>query len=146
MVVIKIINKSPNPLPRYAKPGDSGLDLRANIGDKVISLAPLERVVVPTGIYVDIPEGYEIQIRPRSGVSSKTGMVVVLGTIDSGYTGEIGVIIINLSNEVNQIKNNDKIAQMVVCKVEQAILEEVDEITKETERGNGGFGHTGISN
>lgn len=142
-MVIKIVNKSINELPTYAKPGDSGVDVRANVDDPIL-LEPLDRVVVPTGIYVDIPEGYEIQVRPRSGVSARTGMMVVLGTIDSGYTGEIKVIIINLSNTRNIINPQDKIAQLVCAKVEKMEFTEVFSIDKQTERGNGGFGHTGM--
>lgn len=146
---LKICNKSPHENPTYAKPGDSGMDLRAWISETNITLNPLERRLIHTGIYVEIPYGYEIQVRPKSGQALKRGLVVLNspGTIDLSYTGEICIITINLSNEPIIIEDGEKIAQMVLCPVEHegtAIITYVDEITTETERGDGGFGHTGI--
>lgn len=142
-MVVRIVNKSNNPLPCYAKPGDSGMDIRAFI-DNPITLGPLERYTFPTGIYLDIPVGYEIQIRPRSGLTSKKGLVAQLGTIDSCYTGELGIVLINLSNETYTISSGERIAQIVCAKVETIKLEEVEEINKITERGGNGFGHSGL--
>lgn len=141
---VKIINKSTNPLPAYATSGSSGLDLRANLG-KPLTLAPLERALIPTGLYIEIPEGFEAQIRPRSGLTIKKGITVLNtpGTIDADYRGEIGVILINLSNDKVEIANGERICQMVISKVEQISLEEVDNIN-ETTRSDGGFGHTGV--
>lgn len=142
-VSIKIINHSENPIPDYATQGASGLDLRANLKDPV-TLVPLQRILIPTGIFVEIPKGYEIQVRPRSGLAIKNGITCVNspGTVDSDYRGELKVILINLSNENHTINHGDRIAQMVVAKVERAILEIVESLG-ETERGEGGFGHTG---
>ena len=141
---LKIVNKSKNPLPSYAHIGDSGMDIKANI-DAEIKLHPLERRLIPTGIYVDIPEGYEIQVRPRSGMALTRGLTVLNtpGTIDSGYKNEIGVILINLSSEVQTILPGEKIAQLVFMEVVKANIEEVNEINKETDRGLGGYGSTG---
>lgn len=146
MIKIKIVNKSKNELPEYAHPGDSGLDIRANLEEAVI-LNPLERKLIPTGIYMGIPAGYEVQVRPRSGMALKRGLTVLNtpGTVDSSYTGEIGVIIINLSNEVQHILPGEKIAQLVVMKVEKADLDltfSMDELDA-TERGANGYGSTG---
>ena len=146
MIKIKIVNKSKNELPEYAHPGDSGLDIRANLEEAVI-LNPLERKLIPTGIYMGIPEGYEVQVRPRSGMALKRGLTVLNtpGTIDSSFLGEIGVIIVNLSNEVQHILPGEKIAQLVVMKVEKADLDlvfEMDELGS-TERGANGYGSTG---
>ena len=146
---LKICNKSPHENPSYAKPGDSGMDLRAWISETNITLKPLERRLIHTGIYAEIPYGYEIQVRPKSGQALKKGLVVLNspGTIDLNYIGEICVIAINLSNEPIEIMDGEKIAQMVLCPVEHegtALITYVDEITTETERGDGGFGHTGI--
>ena len=141
---LKIVNKSKNPLPSYAHIGDSGMDIKANI-DAEIKLHPLERRLIPTGIYVDIPEGYEIQVRPRSGMALTRGLTVLNtpGTIDSGYKNEIGVILINLSSEVQTILPGEKIAQLVFMEVVKANIEEVQEIIKETDRGLKGYGSTG---
>lgn len=143
MIEIKVVNKSGNPLPEYAHPGDSGLDVRANI-ENPIELKPLERKLIPTGIYLGIPEGYEVQVRPRSGMALKRGLTVLNtpGTVDSTYTGEIGVILINLSAEIQQILPGEKIAQLVVMQVEKANLTEVFELN-ETDRGADGYGSTG---
>jgi dUTP pyrophosphatase len=142
-VRINIINKSANELPAYATAGSAGLDIRANI-ETAITLQPLERNLVPTGLFMEIPTGYEVQVRPRSGLAVKQGLTCLNtpGTIDSDYRGEVKVLLINLSNEPQVIQPAERIAQMVVAKVEQAILTEVKELT-ETERGAGGFGHTG---
>ncbi|MEO6948401.1 MAG: dUTP diphosphatase [Ginsengibacter sp.] len=142
-VRIKVINESENPLPEYATTGSSGMDLRANLKEPII-LAPLQRKLIPTGIFVEIPQGYEIQVRPRSGLAIKNGITCVNspGTVDSDYRGELKVILINLSDENHTINHSDRIAQMVVTKVEKAILEVVERLEK-TKRGEGGFGHTG---
>lgn len=142
-VKIKIINKSDNPLPEYATSGSSGMDLRAFLKEDLI-IKPLERVVIPTGLYVEIPDGYEIQIRARSGLALKHGLSLPngIGTIDSDYRGELGVIIINLSKEGYTVKSGDKIAQMVLSKYEKIQLEQVD-VLDESKRGSGGYGHTG---
>lgn len=140
---IKIINKSSNPLPAYATTGSSGLDIRANIEHPVI-LEPLERALIPTGLFVEIPEGYEAQIRPRSGLAINHGITCLNtpGTIDADYRGEIKVIIVNLSNEIATIQPNDRIAQMVFMQVAKVQLQQVQTIN-ETIRGEGGFGSTG---
>jgi dUTP pyrophosphatase len=144
-VKINIINQSSHPLPSYATLGSSGMDIRAFI-ENDIELKPLERVLIPTGLYIEIPLGYEAQIRPRSGLAVKQGLTCLNtpGTIDSDYRGEIKVILINLSNELTKISNGDRIAQMVIQKVEIAALHLVENIN-ETTRGEGGFGHTGIN-
>lgn len=140
---VKIINKSGNPLPKYETVCSAGMDLRAFI-EQPITLAPLERAMVPTGLFMEIPEGYEGQVRPRSGMAAKHGITVLNtpGTIDADYRGEIKIILVNLSNEPFVINNGDRVAQMIFARCEQATLVEVTEIT-ETERGAGGFGHTG---
>ena len=143
MVEVKIVNKSGFDLPVYAKPGDSGVDIKAMLDTPSIKLKPLERALIPTGIYVEIPEGYEIQIRPRSGLSAKKGLVAVLGTIDSGYRGEIKVILVNLDSSEQEVLNGERIAQMVLAKVEE-ISWAVKTGLSESERGEGGFGHSGI--
>ena len=142
-VIIKIINQSDNPLPAYATSGSSGMDIRAFLNGAV-TLQPLERYLVPTGIFVEIPEGYEIQVRPRSGLAVKQGITCLNtpGTIDADYRGEVKVILINLSKEPQTIHPGDRIAQLVVQQVEQAIWEPV-EMLSVTERNEGGFGHTG---
>jgi dUTP pyrophosphatase len=142
-IQINIINRSNNPLPNYATSGSSGMDIRANISAP-IELKPLERQLIPTGLFMQLPENYEIQIRPRSGLAFKQGITCLNtpGTIDSDYRGEIKVLLINLSNEIQIINNNDRIAQMVFAKTENVELIAVD-IINETERGEGGFGHTG---
>lgn len=142
-VQIKIVNTSANPLPQYATRGSSGMDIRASLNMPVI-LQPNERTLIPTGLFVEIPEGYEVQIRPRSGLAIKQGITCLNspGTIDSDYRGEIKIILINLSSEEQIINSGDRIAQMIVQKVERAIFEQV-EFLNETERAEGGFGHTG---
>ena len=140
---VRIINKSKNELPAYSTEWSSGLDLRANIEEPVL-LKPLERTLIPTGLYLELPEGFEAQVRPRSGLTLKKGITVLNtpGTIDADYRGEIGVIAINLSNEPVEITSGERICQMVVSRVEKIELEEVDRIN-ETPRSDGGFGHTG---
>lgn len=141
---VKIINKSKHALPCYATPLSAGMDIRANI-DAPITLEPLERKLIPTGLYIELPQGYEAQIRPRSGLAIKKGISILNspGTIDADYRGEICVILINLSNETFIIEDGERICQMVIAKHEQVNWEEV-KILGETERGAGGFGHTGI--
>lgn len=143
-MVVKVINKSRFQLPEYKTVGASGMDIRANI-EEPVTLGPLERKLIPTGIYVQIPEGFEIQIRPRSGLALKNGLTVLNtpGTIDSDYRGEIGVVLINLSNESQVINPGDRIAQMVCARYEHMELEEVEELS-ETFRGEGGYGHSGL--
>lgn len=143
VVQIPIINKSPHPLPEYATAGASGMDLRAWIHENV-ELKPLERQLIPTGLYVEIPEGYEIQVRPRSGMALKHGITCLNtpGTIDSDYRGEIKVLLINLSDENQIIQNGDRIAQIVVAQSEKAVWNTSNQINP-TDRGIGGFGHTG---
>jgi dUTP pyrophosphatase len=140
---VRIINKSKNELPAYSTEWSSGLDLRANIEEPVM-LKPLERTLVPTGLYIELPEGLEAQVRPRSGLTLKKGITVLNtpGTIDADYRGEIGVIVINLSNEPVEITSGERICQMVISRVEKIELEEVERIN-ETPRNDGGFGHTG---
>ena len=141
--IIPIVNHSHHPLPAYATQGSSGLDLRAFVTAPV-QLAPLERALIPTGLHITLPNNWEAQVRPRSGLAIKQGITCLNtpGTIDADYRGEIKVILINLSNETQVIENGDRIAQMVFQKVEKANWEEVVELS-ETERGAGGFGHTG---
>lgn len=141
---VNIINKSKHPLPEYKTKYSSGMDLCANITEP-ITLKPLERIKVPTGIFIELPVGYEAQIRPRSGLSLNKGIVAILGTIDSDYRGELGVIIVNLSNKEITINDGDRIAQLVCSKVIKMDLHETSKLT-ETERGDGGFGHTGLKN
>lgn len=140
---INIVNKSRHPLPEYKTSLSAGMDLRANIEETVV-LQPLERKLIPTGLYIELPEGYEAQIRPRSGLALNEGLGLLNspGTIDADYRGEIGIIAVNLSNGLISIKDGDRIGQMVINKVEQAELVEVEEL-QVTERGTGGFGHTG---
>ncbi len=140
---VKIINKSVNPLPEYATEGSAGMDIRASLAEK-ITLKPLERYLVPTGLFIELPGGYEAQIRPRSGMAIKQGITCLNtpGTVDSDYRGEIKVILINLSQEDQPIQTGDRIAQMVITKVENAKWEEVNSI-ETTIRNDGGFGHTG---
>ncbi len=141
---IKVVNKSAFELPQYKTIGSAGLDLCANIAD-AITLKSLERTIVPTGLYIELPMGFEAQIRPRSGLSIKKGLTLVNtpGTIDSDYRGEIGVIMINLSPDLQTIQPGERIAQMVIAKYEQITWEPV-EILGETDRGAGGFGSTGV--
>ena len=140
---VKIINKSSNELPAYSTELSAGMDLRANL-EKEILLKPLERILVPTGLFIELPEGYEAQIRPRSGLALKKGITVLNspGTIDADYRGEIGVILINLSNEDFVIQHGERICQMVVASHEK-VEWQLTELLEETERGAGGFGHTG---
>ena len=142
-VNIKIVNTSANPLPQYATNGSSGMDIRAAL-DIPVTLQPLQRILIPTGLFVEIPAGYEIQIRPRSGLAIKQGITCLNtpGTIDSDYRGEIKIILINLSSEEQVINHGDRIAQMIVQRTERAEFEQV-EFLNETERAAGGFGHTG---
>jgi len=140
---IAIINQSHHDLPRYATPQSAGVDLRANL-DAPVTLQPLQRQLIPTGLYIALPEGYEAQVRPRSGLALKHGVTVLNspGTIDADYRGEIGVILINLSSEDFKIEHGERICQMVIARHEQAEWIQVEELN-ETERGAGGFGHTG---
>jgi dUTP pyrophosphatase len=144
MIQVKVINKGKQPLPKYATPQSAGMDLRANI-EEAFTLKPLERKLVPTGLFISLPEGYEAQVRPRSGLALKHGITVLNtpGTVDADYRGEVGVVLVNLSNEPFTIEPGERIAQMVIAKHEQAdfvVVEELDE----TERGAGGYGHTGV--
>ncbi len=140
---IKIVNKSKHPLPQYETEASAGMDLRANI-DEPVQMAPLQRVLVPTGLFIELPVGYEAQVRPRSGMAIKHGIGVLNspGTIDADYRGEIRVILVNLSNETYTIKDGDRIAQMIISAHVQAQWEKM-EVLSETQRGAGGFGHTG---
>lgn len=140
---IRVINKSHHPLPAYATPQSAGMDLRANLEAPVV-LQPLERRLIPTGLYIALPAGTEAQVRPRSGLALKKGLTLLNtpGTIDADYRGEIGVILVNLSEVPVQIEDGERIAQMVVARYEQAGWEPVD-VLDETERGAGGFGHSG---
>lgn len=144
IIKINAVNNSKNDLPHYATTGSAGMDVRANLSETV-ELAPLERRLIPTGLFVEIPQGYEIQVRPRSGLALKNGITCLNspGTIDSDYRGEINVLLVNLSNVPFIINNNDRIAQLVVAKVEKAELILVQQLN-ETERNAGGFGHTGV--
>ena len=140
---VQIINKSHHALPEYATPQSAGMDLRANL-DEPVTLNPLERKLIPTGLYMALPAGYEAQVRPRSGLAIKKGSTVLNtpGTVDADYRGEVCVILINLSNEPFVVNDGERIAQMVIAKHEQPEIVEVD-VLDETERGTGGFGHTG---
>ena len=144
MITIKVVNQSNHPLPEYATDHSAGLDLRANL-DSPIVLKPLERTLVPTGMFIELPQGHEAQIRPRSGLAFKNGITVLNspGTIDADYRGEVGVILINLSQENFTIRSGDRIAQMIIAKYEKAAFVESIELA-ESERGAGGFGHTGV--
>jgi len=140
---VKIVNKSKHTLPQYETMASAGMDLRANLSES-IEIKPLQRVLIPTGLYMELPVGYEAQVRPRSGMAIKHGVTVLNtpGTIDADYRGEIRVILVNLSNDVYTIHDGDRIAQMIISAHVQAQWEEVDILT-DTERGAGGFGHTG---
>ena len=142
-IAVNIINKSSNELTAYATEGSAGMDLRANL-DQPITLQSLERTLIPTGLFIELPDGYEAQIRPRSGLAIKQGITCLNtpGTIDSDYRGELKVILINLSKEPQVLSHGDRIAQMVISSVDKANLILVDEINS-TQRGEGGFGHTG---
>lgn len=141
---VKVINKSKHALPAYATEGSAGMDLRANIGEPIV-LRPMERRLIPTGIYIALPMGYEAQVRPRSGLALKHGISVcnTPGTVDCDYRNEIGVILINLGQEDFVVNDGERIAQMVIAKYERAEWEPVEELD-ETERGLGGYGHTGV--
>jgi dUTP pyrophosphatase len=140
---IKIVNKSNNPLPSYATEHSAGMDLRAFVSETIV-LKPMERRIIPTGLYIELPEGFEAQIRPRSGLAIKSGITCLNtpGTIDADYRGEIGVILINLSNQDFIIANGERICQMVINKYDKASFVQVTDLS-ETARGEGGFGHTG---
>jgi len=142
-VTIRVVNRSPHPLPAYATAGSSGMDVRAHLEQDLV-LSPMERQLVPTGLYLEIPEGHEVQVRPRSGLAVKQGITCLNtpGTIDSDYRGEVKIILINLSGEAQVLKNGDRIAQLVLQKVERAAWEGA-EVLGATERNEGGFGHTG---
>jgi len=142
-IEIKIINQSSNPSPSYATSGSSGMDIRASL-ETAQTLQPFERALIPTGIFIEIPAGYEVQVRPRSGLAIKQGITCLNtpGTIDADYRGEIKIILINLSQEEQVINPGDRIAQLVLQKVEQAIWKEVT-VLETTDRNAGGFGHTG---
>ena len=141
---VKIINRSKHPLPAYETGASAGLDVRANIEDSIV-LKPLERILVKTGLFMEIPEGYECQVRPRSGLALKKGISVLNapGTVDADYRGEVGVILINLSNQEFVIEDGERIAQLVFAEVKQAQWVET-EVLSETDRGAGGFGSTGV--
>ncbi|MCC8200004.1 MAG: dUTP diphosphatase [Tannerellaceae bacterium] len=140
---VKIVNKSHHPLPHYATPLSAGMDIRANLAEPVV-LQPLERKLIPTGLYISLPEGYEAQMRPRSGLALKHGISLLNtpGTIDADYRGEIGVILVNLSLEPFTVKDGERICQMVITTYSQVSWQPV-EVLDETKRGAGGFGHTG---
>lgn len=144
MVKIEVINKGRQPLPAYATAQSAGMDLRANIPES-ITLQPLERRLISTGLYIALPEGYEAQVRPRSGLALKHGITVLNspGTIDSDYRGELMVLLINLSQDPFTVNDGERIAQLVIARHEQAVLTAV-EVLDETERGAGGYGHTGV--
>ena len=144
MVKVKVVNKGNQPLPKYETPLSAGMDLRANI-DEPVELKPLSRALIPTGLHIALPEGYEAQIRPRSGLALKKGITCLNtpGTIDADYRGDVGVILINLSAETFIVNPGERIAQMIIGKFDQAELIEVETLD-ETERGEGGFGHTGV--
>ncbi len=143
-MTIKIINKSAHDLPHYETNASAGMDLRANLESSVI-LQPLERAIIKTGLFIELPIGIEAQVRPRSGLAAKKGITVLNapGTIDADYRGEIGVILVNLSNEAFTVENGERIAQLVIAKHEQAKWQEVEELSS-TNRGEGGFGSTGV--
>ena len=144
MVKIKVVNTGHQPLPAYATTQSAGLDLRANI-ESPITLHPLERRLVPTGLHIALPDGYEAQVRPRSGLALKHGIIVLNtpGTVDADYRGEIMVLLVNFSNEDFVVRDGERIAQMVIAQYAKATFESV-EVLDETERGEGGYGHTGV--
>ncbi len=141
---LRIVNQSNNPLPAYETKNSAGMDLRAYLPEGPVTLEPMQRALVPTGLYMEIPEGYEGQVRPRSGLAIKSGISVLNspGTIDADYRGQVCVILINLSDKAFVINSGDRIAQLVIARCEQVEVEQV-EVLSETERGAGGFGHTG---
>ncbi|WP_454975959.1 dUTP diphosphatase [Capnocytophaga bilenii] len=142
-MIVKIINTSTNELPAYQTAGAAGLDIRANLEESIV-LAPLQRTLVPTGLFLEIPEGYEVQVRPRSGLAAKHGITVINapGTIDSDYRGEVKVPIVNLSDESFTIAHGERIAQMIFAKYERVTFQQVEELS-DTQRGTAGFGSTG---
>ncbi|MCR5158013.1 MAG: dUTP diphosphatase [Prevotella sp.] len=143
-VKIEVVNRGHQPLPAYATAQSAGMDLRANIGEPIV-LRPMERKLIPTGLYIALPPGYEAQVRPRSGLALKRGITVLNapGTIDADYRGEVGVLLINLSQEDFTVNDGERIAQMVIARHEQGEFVEVETLDK-TERGVGGYGHTGV--
>ena len=144
MLKIQVVNKGHQPLPQYATPQSAGMDLRANLSESIV-LKPLERRLIPTGLHIALPAGYEAQVRPRSGLALKKGITVLNspGTIDADYRGEVGVLLINLSQEEFIVNDGERIAQMVIARHEQGEFVPV-EVLDETERGEGGYGHTGV--
>ncbi|MEG0795039.1 MAG: dUTP diphosphatase [Odoribacter sp.] len=140
---VKIVNRSKHSLPEYKTKASAGMDICANL-DKIVTLQPLERRLIPTGLFIELPEGFEAQIRPRSGLALNEGIGILNspGTLDADYRGELGVIVVNLSNTVVTIEDGERICQMIINKVEQAEWVEVEKLN-ESERGGGGFGHTG---
>ncbi len=144
MIQVKVVNKGHQPLPAYATPQSAGMDLRANI-DEPITLRPMERRLIPTGLHIALPAGYEAQVRPRSGLALKHGLTVLNapGTVDADYRGEVGVLLINLGDKDFVINDGERIAQMVIAQHETADFIAV-EVLDETERGEGGYGHTGV--
>jgi dUTP pyrophosphatase len=143
-MTIKIINKSTHALPHYETEASAGMDIRAHL-EVAVSLQPLERAIIKTGLFIELPIGYEAQVRPRSGLAAKKGITVLNapGTIDADYRGEIGVILVNLSTEAFTVENGERIAQLVIAKHERADWHKVEELSR-TERGTGGFGSTGV--
>jgi len=143
-MTIKIINKSSHDIPHYETSASAGMDLRANLSES-ITLQPLERTIIKTGLFIELPVGFEAQVRPRSGLAAKKGITVLNapGTVDADYRGEIGVILVNLSNEAFTIENGERVAQLVIAKHERAEWVEVEELSS-TDRGAGGFGSTGV--
>ena len=143
-MILKVINKSHHPLPQYETALSAGLDLRAFLPEAPVTLQPLGRALIPTGLYMELPEGFEAQIRPRSGLALKKGVTVLNspGTIDADYRGQLCVLLVNLSQEPFVVEDGERIAQMVVARCEQAQWQEVESLS-ETQRGAGGFGHTG---
>ena len=144
MLKIKVVNKGHQPLPAYATEQSAGMDLRANLTEPIV-LKPMERRLIPTGLHIALPAGYEAQVRPRSGLALKKGITVLNspGTVDADYRGEVGVLLINLSQEEFVVNDGERIAQMVIARHEQGCFEQV-EVLDETERGEGGYGHTGV--
>lgn len=142
-MIVRIVNKSKHQIPEYATESSAGMDLRANLNESIV-LKPLERAMVETGLFIELPIGYEAQVRPRSGLAAKNGVTVLNtpGTIDADYRGEVKVILVNLSNQDFEIKDGERIAQMVVAKHERIEWEQTNSLS-ETQRGEGGFGHTG---
>jgi dUTP pyrophosphatase len=143
-IAIKIVNRSSNALPAYATSGSSGMDVKADLVNQQVILQPMERKLIPTGLFIEIPEGFEAQVRPRSGMAIQKGITCLNtpGTIDADYRGEIKIILINLSSEEQVIQHGDRIAQLVIQKIEKATWNQVDQL-EVTQRNTGGFGHTG---